>query len=165
MITLSENVRPIENIGLIDRLVRFLIGGGALVYFVFYTEMQHPIMMVASQVLVAGVCVYLMITAMLGWEPLYAVFRVKSCSITGRNQCGTIPYQFKALIGHAPKYCESDSEHSLEACHDEPQERPHHKLWKVDQEPMLYPDDATLDAYVRSQERKEQMKQHREKAA
>ncbi len=165
MITLSENVRTIENMGLIDRVTRFLIGGGALSYFVFYTQLQHPWMLAASQVLVTGVCLYFMITAMIGWEPLYALFRIKSCSLTGRNQCGTLPYQFKALLGHAPRYCESESQHSLEACHDDPQELPHHKLWKVEQEPMIYPSDAVLDAYVARQERKERMKQHGAKAA
>lgn len=165
MITLSENVRPIENMGLFDRLARFLIGGAALAYFVFYTELQHPIMMIASQVLVAGICLYLIFTAMMGWEPLYAIFGARSCSRTGRNQCGSLPYQVKALFGHAPRYCDSDAEHSLEACHDDPQERPHHKLWKVDQEPMLYPDDAALDAYVARQSRKERMRKHRETAA
>ena len=165
MITSSENVRTIENMGLIDRSARFLIGGGGLAYFIFYTGLTHPIMMMASQVLVAGLCVYLIMTAMIGWEPLYAVFSVKSCSLSGRNQCGSLPYQVMALLGRSPKYCETDSQHSLEACHNDPQELPLHKLWKVEQTPMLYPSDAVLDAYVERQERKERIKLHREKAA
>ncbi len=165
MITASENVRTIENIGLIDRLGRFLIGGGGVAYFIFYTELAHPLMLMASQVLVAGLCLYLIMTAMIGWDPLYAILSVKSCSLSGRNQCGTLPYQVMAMLGRAPKYCESDSQHSLEACHNDPRELPHHKVWKVEQEPMLYPSDAVLDAYVTRQERKERIKQNREKTA
>jgi hypothetical protein len=165
MITPSEKVRTLENIGLIDRLFRFIIGGAALGYFVLYGLMQHPHLSMTVQVTITALALYPLITAMMGWDPVYAVFGARSCSSTGRHQCGTLPYQFKAIMGHAPKYCESETEHSLEACHDDTQERPHHTLWKVEQEPMLYPDDATLDAYVRKQERKERVRQHKVKAA
>lgn len=159
MTTLSKNVRTIENMGLFDRVVRFLVGGSILGYLVLYHGMQYPAITFGWQLVLTAVAVYAIITAMMGWAPLYSILGIRSCNSTGRNQCGSLPYQIKALMGHAPKYCDSDSEHSLESCHEDPQERPHHKLWKVEQEPMIYPSDADLNAYVSGQERKEHVKQ------
>lgn len=159
MTTLSENVRTIENMGLFDRVVRFFVGGSILGYLVLYQGMQHPVISLGWQVALIAVAVYAIITAMMGWAPLYSILGIRSCNSTGRNQCGSLPYQIKALLGHAPRYCDSDSEHSLESCHDDPQEQPHHELWKVEQEPMIYPSDADLNAYVSRQERKERIKQ------
>ena len=151
--------------GLFDRVGRFLVGGGILGYIVLYQGMAHPGIPFTWQVILTAFSVYILITAMMGWAPLYSILGISSCSSSGRNQCGTLPYQIKAFMGHAPKYCESESGHSLEACHDAAQEQPHHKLWKVEQEPMLYPSDAVLDAYVRSQERKERVRQQQKAKA
>ena len=101
---------------------------------------------------------YPLMTAMIGWDPLYAIFHVRSCSRAGRNQCGTLPYQLKAFAGHAPKYCDSKDEHSLENCHDAPEEQPHHALWKVEQEPMIYPSNAQLDTFFEEQARKDDIR-------
>ncbi len=74
------------------------------------------------------------------------MFRVKSCSPTGKNQCGTLPYQFKATMGDAPLVCDISEEHSLESCHDEGMEPPHHKMWRINQNPMIYPDESDWEA-------------------
>lgn len=155
MVTSSEQSGPvIQNMGLVDRVARFLIGGGILGYVVSYYEMKHPSLSLAWQTgLVAG-SLYPLITAMIGWDPVYAWLKIRSCRPTGRHQCGTLPYQFRAILGRAPKYCEECDEHSLEACHDSPQANPRHAVWAVDREPIIYPTGAQLDGYFMEQARK-----------
>lgn len=149
MVTSSDNVHPIQNMGLVDRVLRF--AGGALILgaIVLYFEMEHAWFPLTVMVYATAISIYPLLTGLIGWDPFYALFKIRSCNDSGRNQCGTFPYQVKAMTGHAPRYCDDGEERSLEACHDEPGERPHHALWRVEQEPMLYPDDRTLDEYVR----------------
>lgn len=146
MITLAEKSHVVQNMGLVDRAVRLLIGVALLSVSYFYAihaEGQYQIVEFFS----FAIALYPIFTGMFGWDPAYAMFHGRTCSDTGRNQCGTLPYQLKSMMGHAPKYCESDAEHSLEACHDEPEEHPHHKVWRIDEEPILYPDDKAWHRY------------------
>ena len=149
MIMPSENAHPKQNIGLIDRVVRLLIGAtliGTAYYYSAEKDLAARLWDVWGSYSMM-IAFYPIITGMLGWEPFYALFRVRSCGGSGRNQCGTLPYQVEAMFGHAPRYTESETEHSLEACHDDPVEHPHHKVWRIDQEPMLYPDDRAWHRY------------------
>lgn len=152
MITKAENVRTEnENIGLADRLVRLMIGGVllgvGLIYLTITPAMFTTIGVEHLLILAIALSVYPLLTAVLGVDPIYRRFGIRTCSAGGRNQCGSLPYQLKAAVGKAPKYCEVDDEHSLEACHDDPKERPRHADWRVDQDPMLYPDDGTLEDF------------------
>lgn len=159
MVTLPNNSSSVvQNMGLVDRAARFLIGGALVGVALDYYEMKHPPIGPGLQLLMVGISVYPLMTAMIGWDPFYALFHVRSCSGSGRNQCGTLPYQVKAMIGRAPKYCEISDEHSLEACHDSPEERPRHAIWRVDMEPMIYPSDAQLNAYFKEQARKKDIR-------
>lgn len=148
MITVSQNVRPIQNMGLVDRVLRAVIGGGVLGTIVFYYAFSSPLLSDGWEFLVVAVSLYPIWTAVTGWDPFYSLFDIKSGKDTGRNQCGTFPYQIEAALGRAPTYCDVDVERSLEACHREARERPRHEVWRVDQEPMIYPDDATLDEFI-----------------
>ena len=48
--------------------------------------------------------VYPLMTTMMGWDPIYQLFGARSCSIEGgRNQCGTLPYEVDAALGHKPQ--------------------------------------------------------------
>ena len=147
MITLAEKSHVVQNMGLIDRVVRLLLGV-ALVsgsyYFAVHTDAKSEV--IAS--LGFLISLYPIFTGMFGWDPFYEMIHGRTCSDSGRNQCGTLPYQLKAMTDHAPKYCESDAEHSLESCHDEAEEHPHHKVWRVDEDPILYPDDRDWKAYM-----------------
>lgn len=164
MVTLSANnsQHVLQNMGLIDRVARFLLGGGILAYLVVYHEMKHPSISLGWQTVLVAASIYPLVTALIGWDPFYALFHTRSCSLTGRNQCGTFPYEVKAIVGHAPKFCDcSDDqcvEHSLEACHDTAEEPPHHATWRVDREPMIYPSDAQLSAYFVEQARKDELR-------
>jgi hypothetical protein len=95
----------------------------------------------------------------MGWDPLYALLHVRTCSDTGRHQSGSMPYQIVTMFGHTPKYTESDRERSLGSTHEEPEEHPHHKVWRVDQEPAIYPDDKAWHRFFTRKGAKEQAKE------
>lgn len=149
MITRAEEVIPIQNMGVVDRVARFVIGGGLLGSLILYYEMNHPALNDAWEFALVALSLYPVLTSIIGWDPIYALFGGRSGNSRGRNQCGSFPYQVEALFGHAPQYCDADSERSLEACHHNAEERPLHRVWVVDREPIIYPDDATLDEYIR----------------
>lgn len=161
MIIRTEQVNAYHNIGLIDRVVRFAVGVAMLAGGAFYVTQAGALHAYtateAGMLITMLVSIYPLLTAVLGVDPLYTVVGISSGSNTGRNQCGTFPYQIKAALGKAPRYCETaDCEHSLESCHDDPRERPHHVYWRVDKEPMLYPDDKTIAEFA-AHERKLEM--------
>ena len=144
-----------------DRSLRLLIGAaliGAAYYFSAYQDVAVRIWDVwgSFSTLIA---IYPILTGMLGWDPLYALLHIRSCGTSPRNQCGTLPFQVKAMFDHVPKYTESETEHSLESCHDEPMERPHHKIWRVDEAPILYPDDKDWHGYFARKHIKESARQ------
>lgn len=154
MLTKAEEVRVVQNLGLTDRIVRFALGAA----------LMAPGIAAASAALVGSgptlntwmvtmmaISVYPLMTAMIGVDPLYRLFRIRSCSDSGTNQCGTLPYQLRARKGEAPAYCEVDDTHSLEACHDDARPQPRHASWRVDQSPMLYPDDSAMEEYAERQ--------------
>ncbi len=157
MITRAEKVNASQNIGLIDRLARAVVGtvmlaGGSLyvaqagtLHAYTVTETAMLVMMLAS--------IYPLLTGILGVDPFYSIADLKSGGNTGKNQCGTFPYQVKAAMGKAPRYCETDAEHSLASCHDEPEAHPRHAYWHIDQEPMLYPDDAAIEEFAARERR------------
>ncbi len=157
MITRSDQVTASQNIGLIDRVLRFGIGaamlaGGAV--FVSQAGALHQYTMTeAAMLVVMLVSIFPLLTAILGVDPFYSAAGIRSGGSTGRNQCGTFPYQVMAALGKAPRYCETNDEHSLGSCHNESQEHPHHHYWQVDKEPMIYPDDATIEKFAARERR------------
>ena len=149
MLTRTEKAHPRQNIGLIDRMLRLLIGAaliGVAYYYSAYDDLAARIWDVWGSYSMM-IAVYPILTGMLGWDPFYALFRARSCGDSGRNQCGTLPYQMEAMFGHAPKYTDSETERSLGGSHDDPVEHPHHKVWRVDEDPILYPDDKDWHRY------------------
>ena len=147
MLTLAEKSHVVENMGLIDRAVRLLFGIallGITYYYAVHSDVKYSMFEFYS----IAIALYPIFTGMFGWDPVYAMLHARTCGDSGRHQCGTLPYQMKAMLGLAPKYCETDAEHSLESCHDEAEEHPRHKVWRVDPEPMLYPDDKAWHRFV-----------------
>lgn len=109
---------PTENIGLVDRIVRS-VGGGALMILgiVSILETGHTNMSAAAILL----AVYPLMTAMIGWDPIYQLFGARTCNPqSGRNQCGTMPYEVDAALGHNPIPDEGyEYDHSLIGSHHE----------------------------------------------
>lgn len=161
MLTRAEKSFACQNIGLIDRILRAIVGSamlaGGAVFVIQAGEIHAYNTMEAGMLVMMLVSIYPLLTAIIGVDPFYSAAGIRSCSDRGWNQCGTFPYQVKAALGKAPRYCETDGEHSLASCHDEPVENPHHVYWRVDQEPMLYPDDATVEEFARRERRQKVM--------
>lgn len=98
---LSGNISPAENIGLIDRMVRFFGGGALLAYGVISIVMTGHDIVSAAAVLLA---VYPLMTTMMGWDPFYQLLGTRTCNLeSGRHQCGTLPYEMDAALGHNPQ--------------------------------------------------------------
>lgn len=174
MLTKTENVTPPQNLGLLDRLLRTFIGvamlAGGIGYFLYLGEqsLTEGVMQIASGVEIGTIVmillsIYPLLTAILGVDPFYRAAGIRSCGDSGRNQCGTFPFEVEAAVGKAPKFSDSRHERSLSSTHDEHKEQPHHAIWKVDQEPMLYPDDKTVEEFA-ERERNQEMENKKEVA-
>ena len=107
----------VHNLGLIDRVVRVLLGV-ALIAGAITSILNSSV--VTWQVYVALFAIYPLMTGMLGWDPLYAVGHAKTCDLSDRNRCGTFPYQIDAILGRNPISDEGyEYDHSLTASHHE----------------------------------------------
>jgi len=95
---------------------------------------DHPLIALPAgwESLLIIISIYPFMTGMIGADPLYLLGHIRSCDSSDRNQCGTLPYQIAAAIDHIPGVCDSDTEHSLDACHPIDQPKPRHKVWHVD---------------------------------
>lgn len=118
MSRIRGNMPPAENIGLLDRMVRFF-GGGALMTFGVLSALftGHDVMS-AIAVLLA---IYPLMTTIMGWDPIYQLLGTRTCAVEGgRNQCGTLPYEVDSALGHEPKPNEGyNYDHSLTASQHE----------------------------------------------
>lgn len=97
----------VENMGFYDRVIRALVGIAMNVPIVVYL-MQLPMSPTGfdpngPQFYVSAASFYFLLTAMMGWDPFYALFKVKSCGGSGRNRCGSFQYQTEAAMGHNPQ--------------------------------------------------------------
>lgn len=149
--------RANQNQGLVDRILRVLIGfsmlGGGAAYvsvgegFASFATLEPSVLMLMLA------SVYPILTGAIGWDPVYHLLGIRTCSDSGKNACGTLPFQVAAVLGKEPKYCEPNDQHSLEGCHDNPEPLPKHNLWKVEQSPMLSPSDADMDRFAAREKR------------
>jgi len=116
---ISGKMGPVQNIGLVDRMVRFFGGGALMAFGVINAVLAGQTVVSAVAVLLA---VYPLMTTMMGWDPIYQLFGAKTCSVEGgRHQCGTLPYEVDAALGHNPKPVEGhEFDHSLTAARHEP---------------------------------------------
>lgn len=93
---LAHHFSPVQNMGWADRTVRFAVGIAMVVVVLMEIESGGSLGMVAYLPILA---IYPLMTAILGWDPLYSAGHVRSCDSTGRNQCGTFPYEVEAALG------------------------------------------------------------------
>jgi len=108
----------VQNLSLVDRLFRFAVGIALIAAAAFSLIAGNTVVWQGFAILVS---IYPLMTGMLGVDPIYSVFHKKTCGINDRNQCGTIPYQVDAAMGHHPIPDKGyEYEHSLDASHHEP---------------------------------------------
>lgn len=93
MFNVAKKLRTMRNVGFIDRILRGVIAvlviGLPLAYGGSFSWHGYVILL----------GIYPALTAILGWDPLYALFNVRSCGSSQRNQCGTFPFEVKAALG------------------------------------------------------------------
>lgn len=120
--TQTKRFRVVENLGWPDRAIRLVIGTALVVVPLTIITVNIPRidLGVASlsgwlyvSILVA---VYPFLTTVLGWDPLYSLFKVCSCGGSDKNPCGTLPYELDAAVGHHP-IPDSTIVHSLSTAH------------------------------------------------
>jgi len=110
-----EFLGVVQNTGLMDRVVRLSIGGALIAASAISLSSPAPVIWETYAILLA---IYPLMTGMLGWDPVYTMFNAKTCRLTGRNQCGTLPYEVDAMLGHNPITNKGhEYEHTLTASH------------------------------------------------
>ena len=122
MSRIRGKMAPAENIGLVDRMVRFFGGGALMAFGVMSALLTGHDVISAIAILLA---VYPLMTTLMGWDPVYQLFGARTCSVEGgRNQCGTLPYELDSALGHEPKPDEGyDYDHSLAGSHHTPKRK------------------------------------------
>lgn len=115
MIYSQHSIDVIQNLGWLDRVLRFVIGVVLLAvpcFLIYSGEMGPTWYLVASMLL----STYPLVTSFIGVDQIYNFFHVKSCGTSERNRCGSFPYEIDAALGRNP-VPDSDIEHSLEKSH------------------------------------------------
>ncbi|MDX9740454.1 MAG: DUF2892 domain-containing protein [Gammaproteobacteria bacterium] len=111
MKTIRTRLGVIQNLSLVDRLLRMVLTAVLLAWPMIDLLVLGDVMNgwhAASWLISAHVG----LTAFVGWDPLYQLFGYKTCDLSERNQCGTLPYQVDAAMGHHP-VPKRDFDHSL----------------------------------------------------
>ncbi|MGE0225810.1 MAG: DUF2892 domain-containing protein [Acetobacteraceae bacterium] len=111
----KSRLRVVHNISLSDRGIRWVASATLLAAPAFDLVVSggsftwwHGIAMLLST--------YPGLTAFLGWDPVYALVDYKTCDLSERNQCGTLPYQVDAAFGNHP-IPKNQYDHSLAGAH------------------------------------------------
>jgi len=89
-----QNANVLQNINAIDRAVRIVIGA-ALISSWLFIDIHAVNVWLALLPLVGAV---LLLSGVLGWCPVYALFGIKSCGVDNHNRCGTLPFQISELL-------------------------------------------------------------------
>ncbi|MBI5451267.1 MAG: DUF2892 domain-containing protein [Gammaproteobacteria bacterium] len=114
---IAHRLGVVQNIGLLDRLTR--IAAGCVMLALPAYDLISNDAMVTWQAYVALLAIYPLMTGILGWDPLYSAAHVRTCGVSSRNRCGTVPYQVDAALGHDP-IADHDYDHSLMGSHHRP---------------------------------------------
>jgi hypothetical protein len=91
------------NVGTIDRAIRFVIGG-VLIGSVFFVNPASILTFqgldIALYKLLPLIGIYPALTAWLGWDPVYNIFNIRSCTGLKSDVCDDIVEQTKAVTNN-----------------------------------------------------------------
>jgi len=100
---ITQQLGTVQNLGLNDRVIRGVIAA---------LMIGLPSLDLALGGILGGIfgwhgyvillSIYPALTAILGWDPLYSLFQIRSCGVALHNQCGTFPYQVADALGRNP---------------------------------------------------------------
>ncbi|MGD8570949.1 MAG: DUF2892 domain-containing protein [Gammaproteobacteria bacterium] len=85
---------PLQNISVIDRTARIIIGA-ALIGVWFVVDISSMTFWLAALPLIG---IIPLLSGIIGWCPVHALFNTKSCGTDSHNTCGTFPYQLQRLF-------------------------------------------------------------------
>ena len=112
MKALREKLAIQENMGVIDRSMRVLAGSLLTVPIIVAMANVDPI---GWQLYATLFAFYLLLTGMMGWDPLYATFHGHTCGASERSRCGSFTYEMKAAMGRHPDHDPGYETHALKA--------------------------------------------------
>jgi hypothetical protein len=115
METIVQKLGVVQNIGIVDRMVRVVIATALISIPAYVLSMTDAVFSLGLGIAIL-LSVYPALTAILGWDPFYSTVSVRTCGNTGWNQCGTLPYEVDAALGHQP-VPNNDYDHSLAGSH------------------------------------------------
>lgn len=85
----------LQNIGWWDRIARFAVGAAVSAYGIFIA-LQGKAIWPTVAILAS---MYPVITAMVGWDPLYQLFNARTCG----RRCGPLPFEIEAMLKQRTK--------------------------------------------------------------
>lgn len=119
---LKGHMQDLHNIGIIDRMIRFFVGGGLLFLGVISIVVSETTQV--WEAIVVLLAIYPLMTCVMGWDPIYQMIGLRTGHETGRNVTGTFPFQVDAAAGHNPvPDKEYEYDHSLAGSHHEQHKR------------------------------------------
>lgn len=89
-----QHKSPLQNISAIDRTARIIIGA-ALISVWFVVDISSMSIGLAALPLIGIVP---LLSGIIGWCPVHAMFNTKSCGTDSHNACGTFPFQLQRLF-------------------------------------------------------------------
>jgi hypothetical protein len=104
MFTNTKKLGALQNLGLVDRLLRVIIGSGLIAVALINPFQQAEMGWHAYLLIIA---IYPMLTGILGVDPLYLAFNYRTCDSSRRSRCGTFPFEVEAAFGKDVKCDES----------------------------------------------------------
>lgn len=118
--TLKQRAGVVENLGWPDRGIRIMLGTVLVAVPLTIIAIKGPIIQGTSLSAWLYVAIlaalYPFWTTAIGWDPIYQLFKVRSCGGSEKNPCGTLPYELDAAAGRHP-IPDSNVIHSLGAAH------------------------------------------------
>jgi hypothetical protein len=89
-----QTKNPLQNISAIDRTARIIIGM-LLISVWFVIDISTVNMWLALLPLIG---IIPLMSGIMGWCPVHAMFNTKSCGTDSHNTCGTLPFQLSRLF-------------------------------------------------------------------
>lgn len=96
MLFILKRKGVVQNLGWLDRAFRF-VGAFILLGYPLYATGDGT--MSTFHVVLMLISIYPLVTAILGWDPLYSAVGLRSCDTSKRNRCGSFPYEVDTALG------------------------------------------------------------------
>lgn len=98
----THRIGVAQNLGLADRIVRFVIGFGLMGVAAYDLYSGSMVSWHAYAIILA---IYPCLTSIVGVDPVLAMLDARTCNLDekGRNRCGTFPFEVAAALGKKVK--------------------------------------------------------------